>query len=1003
MNVDKSVICPILIGREVDLLLLEGLRTQAQAGKGQIALISGEAGIGKSRLVREAKARAPHGTLILEGYCFQTESILPYAPLLDLFRSFFLTHSREQIARALGTTAPYLVKLFPELTATLPDLAPFGMPGTDPETDKRRIFQALLQTIVELASGQPVIMILEDLHWSDSTSLEFLLLLARRIASQPILLLLTYRDDETTPELTHFLAGLDRERLGTEFALRPMSPSQVDQMLQAILDSPQSPVSKEFLNAIVPLTEGNPFFIEEVLKSLLAEGTISFVEAGGSSDRKEINPLHIPRTVQDAVQRRMQQLNPGTLQALILASVMGRRFDFHLLQELLKVNEADLMRILKELINAQLVVEESADHFAFRHALTREAIYTTLLLRERQGLHRAGAEAIERVYAGSLAAHAADLSFHYYSGGAWKKALEYSRQAAEQARSLYAQREAVVYLSRALVSARQLDIALEPALLGARGQAYELLGDVKSALDDFERALHLARQAGNREAEWQALVDLGEFWKNQELGRAGEFFRQAEELARKLDQPRLRARSLNNIGNWYFMTGETLQGLQCHRQALEFFEGEGNEEGMAETLDLLGMATLHHGDQIGSYEHYQQAIHRFRGLANKHRLIPSLVAASHTLYDETDLVPPQTRLENEEMAMEAVELGRQIGWPSGESFAEWNLAIGLANWGRFEEALAHAGAALRIANEIEHRQRIAGAHYALGHIYLLMLQADLAIRDLERALELAREFGSAWQIGSTTTDLVYAYLLKGKLDRARALLDSAIRKESGHHTRSERRMLWAKGHLLLAEDKAGEALHIAEHLLDSKHIADFDQPIPGLLKLKGEALMAVGRWDEAEQALQAARQGAEQRELLPLLWQIHRLLGWLHKQQKNMEKSEKEFASARRVLEALAAQIQDEGLRAGFLHAALETLPQERKLTKRQSEAEKFGGLTSREREVAWYLAQGKSNREIAEGLVLSERTVESHVGNILTKLGFDSRAQIAVWAVETGLGKKDS
>jgi len=214
-------------------------------------------------------------------------------------------------------------------------------------------------------------------------------------------------------------------------------------------------------------------------------------------------------------------------------------------------------------------------------------------------------------------------------------------------------------------------------------------------------------------------------------------------------------------------------------------------------------------------------------------------------------------------------------------------------------------------------------------------------------------------------------------------------------------MLWAKGNLLLAEKKPAEALRIAEHLLAAKSAKSGEQqtqPIPALLMLKGEALFALKQFKKAEQTLEGAKQGAVQREALPLLWQIHRLLGWLHKGQKDNEKSEGEFASARRVLQTLAANIQDEPLRANFLQTAFETLPKERKLTKRQSEAEKFGGLTSREREVARFLAQGKSNREIAEGLVLSERTVESHVGNILTKLGFDSRAQIAVWAVETGL-----
>ncbi len=1002
MNFDKSVVCPILIGREYDLLSLEGLMTQAQGGKGQIALISGEAGIGKSRLVREVKVRAPHDVLILTGYCLPNESALPYAPLLDLFRSYFLARSSEEIARALGGAAPHLVKLFPELTVTLPNLTPFGLPGADPEGEKRRTFQALLQTMIELAGRQPLILVLEDLHWSDSTSLEFLLLLARRISAQPILLLLTYRTEDNNPKLTHFLAELDRERLGKEFALKPMNSPEVEDMLQAILDSPQASLSKEFLDTIFALTEGNPFFIEEILKALTTEGEISFAEASGSWDQKEINPLHIPRTIQDAVQRRTQQLDEGTIQALTLASVLGRRFDFSLLQELLNTTEADLMRKLKELIAAQLVVEETADHFAFRHALTRQAIYNTLLLRERQGLHRSVADAIERLHAGSTDAHAADLSFHYYTGAAWGKALEHSRGAGDQARSFYAQREAVVYYSRALVCARQLKLtAMEPELLSARGHAYRILGDFRSALDDFEQARKIALEQHDGKAEWQTLKDLGTFWIGRDYQRTGEFFRQAEELARKLNEPKLIALSLNNMGNWFFVTGQTAQALKCHRQALEFFEGEQDEQGMAQTRSHLGMANLHHGDQIGAYEEYRHAIQLFRKLDDKHELIPALIGACHTSYDETDFIPPQSPMQSQQMALEALELARQVGWASGEAFAEWDIALGLAQCGSFGDALAHANTMFRIAMEIEDPQRIAGAYYALGYSYLLMLQADPAIRNLEVGLTVAKEFGSSWMIGNTATELANAYLLNDEMGRARALLDSVVQQNTGHYTRAQRRMLWAKGNLFLAENKPAEALRIAERLLDSKRSSHVVQPIPGLLKLQGEALMALHRWDEAEQALEAARQGAEQRELLPLLWRTRRLLGWLYKEQKNIEKSEIEFASTHQVLHTLAANIPDEGLRAGFLHAALETLPKERTLSRRQSEAEQFGGLTPREREVAGLLSRGKSNREIAQELVLSERTVENHISNILMKLGFTSRAQIAVWAVEKGLGDR--
>ena len=999
MIFDKSVLCPVLIGREYDLQLLDRLISQSQEGRGQIALISGEAGIGKSRLVREAKARAPQGTMILEGYCFQTESVLPYAPLLDLFRNLFGTHPPEEIARLVGDSAPELVKLFPELTRYLADVSPLATSSPNPEQEKRHLFQALAGTLTELAQRGPLIVIFEDLHWSDSTSLEFLLLLARRISTQPILLLLTYRGDETTPELTHFLAELDRERLGTEFALEPMSSPDVGEMLQAILDSPQTPVSKDFLDTIFALTEGNPFFIEEILKALTAGGEISY--ADGIWDRKEIDLLHIPRTVQDAVQRRTQQLDERTLQALTLASVMGRRFDFRLLQELLEVDEADLMAMLKQLIAAQLVVEETADHFAFRHALTREAIYTTLLLRERQTLHRQVAEATERLYAASIHPHLAELSYHYYTAGEWEKALHYSQQAGERARRLYSQREAIVYYSRALVAARHLSIVVETELLSARGHAYRILGDFRSAQDDFEQALKMAREQQNGEAEWRALNDLGFFWTGRNYQQTGEFFRQAEELARKLNEPRLIALSLNSKANWFYVTGRTTQALQCHRQALEFFEAARDEKGMAQTRAHLGMANLHHGDQIAAYEEYRHAIRLFRKLDDKHELIPALIGACHANYDETDFIPPQSPLESKQMAFEALELARQVGWASLEAFAEWDIALGLAQCGSFEDALTHANAMLRIAMEIEDPQRISGAYYALGYSYLLMLQADLAIQNLEAGLPVAKQFGSSWMIGNTTTELASAYLLNDQPDRARTLLDSAPLQETGHHTRAERRMLWAKGNLFLAENNPAEALRIAEHLLDSKRSSQITQPIPALLKLRGEASMAMDEWEKAERDLEQAKQGAEQREALPLLWQIHRVLGWLYKKQKNTEKAEREFASARQVLDTLAANIQDERLRTGFLHAAFETLPRERTLSRRQSEAEQFGGLTPREREVARFLAQGKSNREIADGLVLSERTVENHISNILTKLGFTSRAQIAVWAVEKGLGER--
>jgi predicted ATPase len=185
----------------------------------------------------------------------------------------------------------------------------------------------------------------------------------------------------------------------------------------------------DLLDALYALTEGNPFLVEELLKSLIEAGDIVYEH--GYWQRKEAGEWHIPRSVQDAVDLRTAQLSEGARQVLSLAAVAGRHFDFALLQALTKHDEAQLLRLLKELIAAQLLVEESAERFAFRHALTRQAVTAQLLGRERKALRRTIAETLEHLYASSIEAHSADLAYHFFEAGAWEQALLYGQRAGE--------------------------------------------------------------------------------------------------------------------------------------------------------------------------------------------------------------------------------------------------------------------------------------------------------------------------------------------------------------------------------------------------------------------------------------------------------------------------------------------------------------------------------------------------------------------------------------------
>ena len=201
----QPVVCPVLIGRTPDLARLHTSLEQAKSSREQVVLLCGEAGIGKSRLVAELKTEAfAQGFQVLQGNCFPEDHSCPYAPLLDLLRSIFLMSSTAQAEALVRSFARELAPLLPEAVHTLPNLISLPpLPALDPEQEKRRLFASLAHFFLHQAAQQPLLLVIEDLHWSDDTSLEFLLYVARRCASQPLLVLLTYRSDEVRPTLSH--------------------------------------------------------------------------------------------------------------------------------------------------------------------------------------------------------------------------------------------------------------------------------------------------------------------------------------------------------------------------------------------------------------------------------------------------------------------------------------------------------------------------------------------------------------------------------------------------------------------------------------------------------------------------------------------------------------------------------------------------------------------------------------------------------------------------------
>jgi DNA-binding CsgD family transcriptional regulator len=993
----QASLFPTFVGRTQQVDTLLRLLEAARAGHGQLALISGEAGIGKTRLVRELVAIArKRGWTILDGQCFPQDHLCTYAPFLDLLRTHFTQRSDELAAFRQG------------LASLVPDLLPIP-PGTetsitlDPEQEKRRRFAALTRLFVQQAAEQPLLLVVEDIHWSDDVSLELLFTLTRQIANHRILLALTYRGDEHEELLLPWLAQLERARLGQEIVLTRLELDDVAVMLRAMF-ALDRPVRADFLEALYTLTEGNPFFIEEAVKAMIAGGEIFYHD--GAWDRRPLAEIRIPHTIYDAVQRGAAQISAPARRVLTLAAVVGRRFDFTLLLTLSDLQEAELIAALKELVATQLIVEESSERFAFRHALAREAIYAGLLARERVALHRTIGEAIERLAVESVDQHLPELAYHFFEAQQWEQAFTYGRGAGEHALLLDAPHVAVEQLTRALEAAERLSITPDAALWRLRGQAYETVGEFERAREDLTAALRLAREDDDRRAEWEALLALGMLWSSRDYEQAGEFFRQALKLARRLDDPAALAHSLNRVGNWRLNADSPRSAERYHHEAFVLFRSLDDRRGLAETLDLLGMATCMAGDARKGVAYFQEAADAFRALNDRAGLVTPLAmqCVLRDAYLATDGCMRTAPLDVDhiiEQGEEAIRSAQESGWRAGAAFAQFELAMSFGARGAYAHALDLAHHALATAEEIEHRQWIIGSHTVLGRLYLDLLAFPQAWRHLEFALDLARNLHSSNWTQIAGGMLAMTYLRQGKPGLADAVLAAQV-DLSGLPRWLGQRVGWsARAELALAQGDPALALRILELLRATQ--PDGSDPILGLWRLRGEAEVAQGKLDDAEATLREALTAAKAFGLRPILWRIHCALARIYQKQRRQEEARIEIAATDAIVAALADDVPDHLLRETFLREARMLLPSLRATTPRQAARQAFSGLTAREREVAAEISRGKSNREIAADLVVSERTVEYHVGNIMGKLGVSSRSQVAVWAVEHGLASPAS
>lgn len=483
------------VGREKELAIINSRINQLERAEGNFMLLSGEAGVGKTRLTQVAADLAKQkGYLVLTGHCLDMDGAAPYQPLIDQIEQALRIGPPEALRQTLGENAPEMSKLMPELRQKFDDIPePVTLP---PEQERRYLLHGVGEFLHRAAEGQPMVLIFEDLHWADSSTCILLRYLADRLKTSRVLMLGTYRetDLETQRPFSRTLQELNRERLVEDIQVTRFDRALVEVMLQR--QAKQSPPA-ELVDLVYSETEGNPFFVEELFRHLQESGKL-FSESGEFASAIEIKDTEVPRGVRLIIGERLEKITDDCRTALTVGAVIGRQFNFEvLLAAANKLDEDDLLDAMDEAMSANLVTDQSKDRqaiYGFAQEQVRQTLLSALSVPRRQRMHLRVADAIE-TYAGTNASKfSGEIAHHLYQAGAAAdedRTISYLLQAAERAVQAIAFEDALRHFDSALSIVKDNKTEEVADIHSRRAAALQGLERFDEALDTLKQAIDL--------------------------------------------------------------------------------------------------------------------------------------------------------------------------------------------------------------------------------------------------------------------------------------------------------------------------------------------------------------------------------------------------------------------------------------------------------------------------------------------------------------------------------
>jgi len=884
----RALVSPLLIGRDAELHLLVECRLAAARGHGSLVLVSGDAGIGKTRLLQTFRRSLRGGRAALGvGLCreFGTE---PYGPI------------REGLRDLRADSA-----------------------GVAPAASHEEQLAELRERLAHVCRRQTVALFVEDVHWADDATLRFLHHLLPSLRSMRLLIVATYRSDEArrVAQLEPYLARLVRDRSTDQIALKPLEPAQMRRLVELAAGT-QRRLSHELIEGIVERSDGNPLFAEELLKNALAGSTGA-----------------LPFTVRATVLERVAGLDVASRNVLALASVLGRRFSAEFLSTLSNIALDDLLRILRDLRNLQLIDELDNEplRYAFRHALTREAVYGELLSAESRALHARILHVLEE----TGWRDAADLGYHAWAARDPSKATEYNERAGDEARALHAYGAATRSYRRALEFVHDAEHRSRLFVKAAQSCAHD--GKSRQAVDLYESAIATLRGSGQRERLLHLYQEMG---AQARLG--GDNERAIEILADAM-------RTVPNSD-----PGEAA-ALALGIAHLRLDRGE-----VAAAADLIARSAAV-ADRLSYYKVLPYA---------------ALVAGDVAGWRAA--------------TAQALDFSHDVG-PEHVAATRFNAAFGFTIFGldeeaaeQFESLITHLHA-LRLSS----LEVLACGNFALIHARRGRLSEARGLIERAAAIPSPSTTGpvvlaaAAFVVGNALWDeaLVERFCSEAVVEMAfRSRINSTLGRIAGPYARwlhAQSDAAGAQAALRRAMEQLPAAFGATESFLAAAELGDEATRAAAFDRIADlEAMPAVPMYAVTAvhlKALRADRNGDVQNasRFAHEALVRYRDLGWpLH--------------------EAACLELLGERKRAAARYRKLHVPGTLRGLQSGQGHSPERGILSEREHQIASLVAKGSVNKHIADLLAVNQRTIEKHLTSIYGKLGIRNRSELAAFMART-------